>query len=593
VRERRTPRGDVLQIYNEITELMRREAALRESEERFRGFAETAADWLFELDERLCFTFVSQRFEILTGVSVDSLLGRPFESVVCAMARASEPVTRLLASLRAAEDIDDVEFEGASDGAALIHCVSARPLVKDGVLEGYRGSGRDVTQARRLSMQLAYQATHDELTGLVNRREFERRLGRVLASANESGEHHALCYLDLDQFKIVNDTCGHAAGDELLRQLGRMLKSQVRSRDTLARLGGDEFALLLEHCSLAQAEIVANGFRAAIEGHEFAWQGKGFRVAASVGLVPIDGTHVCASDALRAADSACYLAKDSGRNRVHIYASNDTQIARREGEMNWVARINKALTEDRFRLHAQPIVAADAACRGAPRFELLVRMLGDDGTLTAPGAFLPAAERYGLASRIDRWVISHALTFLTCSHHRLPGGSSVNINLSGQSLSDEDFFEYVVTELARHGLPEGQLCFEVTETAAISDLAGARKFMDMVRGHGCHFALDDFGTGLSSFAYLRDLPVDFVKIDGAFIRDIEHDPVAYSMVRSINDIGHVLGKRTIAEYVTSEAAARLLHEMGVDFLQGFGVGHPVPVETLRDTVLSPARGAVG
>ncbi len=595
LRDRRTPEGETLIIYSEITELKAREQALLESEERFRDFAETAADWLFETDRDLRFTFVSRRFETLTGIAEAQILGRPFEAIIAPGARARDDGRRCLAALRARETLVDVEFDGTVEGTQeVIHSVSARPLSdEEGRFRGYRGSGRDVTHARRLSVQLAWQATHDDLTGLVNRREFERRLAQVVESARGADVHHALCYVDLDQFKVVNDTCGHAAGDELLRQLGRTLKGQVRGRDTLARLGGDEFALLLEHCSLSQASAVADGLRGAIERYEFTWEGKRFHLGASIGLVPIDGRQGDETEALRAADSACYLAKDRGRNRVHVYAAGDAEIAQREGELDWVSRINRALAEDRFELYAQPIVASGPGPRQrARRFELLLRMVDDNESLSAPGAFLPAAERYGLATLVDRWVVTCALDTLRANAGAPGAGVSFSINLSGRSLGDREFHDFLVGQLEAHPDIARRLCFEVTETATIADLAGAKAFMEVIHTHGSRFALDDFGTGLSSYAYLRDLPVDYLKIDGAFVRDIEHDAVSLSVVRSINDIGHVLGKQTIAEYVSGPSHAQLLTDMGVDYLQGFGIGRPVPLaEVLRGTGPRPTEDA--
>ncbi len=584
VRERRTPQGGTMVTVGEVTELKRREQALRESEERFRDFAETAADWFFETDAELRFTFVSHRFESLTGIHPESLAGRPFASIAAPAPVEHAPVERVLAAMHARETLEDAEFEGLatlSDG--VVHSISARAVFDaDGRFAGYRGTGRDITEARKLSRQLAWQASHDELTGLVNRREFELRLARAVASAQGGAARHALCYVDLDQFKVLNDTCGHVAGDELLRRLGRTLKQKVRARDTLARLGGDEFALLLEHCSLEQAAAVAESVRTTVEGFEFAWDGKPFRVGASIGLVPIDGAHGDASQALRAADNACYLAKDGGRNRVHVYMPQDRGIARREGEMHWVARINRALAEDRLTLLAQPIVAtpgAQAPESGA-RHELLLRLRDDDGTLIPPRAFLPAAERYGLANRVDRWVVEHVLGWLDAHRSHLSPDARLCVNLSGQSLNDGEFLAYLDARLRDDAPRARTLCFEVTETAAIANMHNAREFLGTLRSHGCEIALDDFGTGLSSFAYLRDLPVDYLKIDGSFIRGIEHDPVSLSIVRSINEIGHVLGKRTIAEYVENEAVARLVTGLGVDYLQGFGVGMPEPLDAL-------------
>ncbi len=432
----------------------------------------------------------------------------------------------------------------------------------------------DITEARALSQQLRFQAAHDALTGLVNRREFENRLERALKSAGDGRSQHAVCYLDLDQFKVVNDTCGHVAGDELLGRLGRVLAHQVRRQDTLARLGGDEFGVLLENCSMHVAERVANALRRCIEDFRFAWENQVFGIGASIGVVAIEGRGQTVSSILSAADAACYAAKDRGRNRIHIYHEGDVELARRHGEMRWVTRIQTALEENRFELARQRIVSLPAAAGTDTHYELLLRMRDEDGNLVLPESFLPAAERYNLSVKLDRWVVKEAFRLLTLDPDHLERLFLCSINLSGVSLADEDFLIFVTTELASTGLPPGKVCFEITETAAIANLPGAMRFIEVLRRIGCRFALDDFGSGLSSFAYLKSLPVDFLKIDGVFVKDIVEDPIHRELVRSINEIGHVMGKRTIAEFVESEAILRALNEIGVDYAQGFELGKP-------------------
>ena len=432
----------------------------------------------------------------------------------------------------------------------------------------------DITEARALSQQLRFQAAHDALTGLVNRREFENRLERALKSAEGGRSEYAVCYLDLDQFKIINDSCGHVAGDELLRRLGRVLAQQVRSQDTLARLGGDEFGVLLEDCSMHVAERVANALRRTIEDFRFAWQKQVFGIGVSIGVVPIQGLGQTVSSILSAADAACYAAKDRGRNRIHIYHEGDVELARRHGEMRWVTRIQTALEENRFELARQPIVPLSASAREDTHYELLLRMRDEDGNIVLPDAFLPAAERYNLSVKLDRWVVREAFRLLTRNPGHLENLFLCSINLSGVSLADEDFLIFVTTELASTGLPPSKVCFEITETAAIANLAGAMRFIEVLRRIGCRFALDDFGSGLSSFAYLKSLPVDFLKIDGVFVKDIVEDPIDRELVRAINEIGHVMGKRTIAEFVESKEILAALGEIGVDYAQGFELGKP-------------------
>jgi len=449
-----------------------------------------------------------------------------------------------------------------------------------GRLVAIEGFLSDATEHHRLSKRLTFQASHDALTGLLNRRAFEERVARVLESAHRDGSEHALCYLDLDQFKVINDTCGHFAGDELLRQLTAVLQRQVRKRDTLARLGGDEFGVLMEHCTLLQARRAANALRAAIEEFRFVWRDRTFAVGASIGVAAIGAASQSVANVLSAADSACYVAKDRGRNRVHLYRADDLEVERRSSELEWVSRLSAALDADRMCLVYQPIWALDPGARTGPHYELLVRMVDPDGSLIAPGAFLPAAERYNLSVRLDRWVVERALAWLAARPGHVAELDSCALNLSGHSLADDDFLAFVIERLERSGVPAHKLCFEVTETVAIASLAAATRFMRALRELGARFALDDFGSGLSSFAYLKALPVDALKIDGIFVKDLDQDPIDLAMVRSINDIGHVMGKRTIAEFVEDDEVLGRLLELGVDYAQGYGLGRPRPLEEL-------------
>jgi len=441
----------------------------------------------------------------------------------------------------------------------------------------------EIAERKRAEKALSFQATHDALTLLVNRREFERRVTRVVDTARKQREEHVLCYLDLDQFKIINDTSGHVAGDELLKRLGRVLAQQVRTQDTLARLGGDEFGVLLEDCSMHVAERVANALRRTIEDFRFVWEKQVFSIGVSIGVVPIQGPGQTVSSILSGADAACYAAKDRGRNRIHMYHEGDVELARRHGEMRWVTRIQTALEENRFELARQPIVPLSASAREDTHYELLLRMRDEDGNIVLPDAFLPAAERYNLSVKLDRWVVREAFRLLTRNPGHLENLFLCSINLSGVSLADEDFLIFVTTELASTGIPPSKVCFEITETAAIANLAGAMRFIEVLRRIGCRFALDDFGSGLSSFAYLKSLPVDFLKIDGVFVKDIVEDPIHRELVRAINEIGHVMGKKTVAEFVDSEAILNSLKVIGVDYAQGYAVGKPRPIDRILDT----------
>jgi diguanylate cyclase (GGDEF)-like protein/PAS domain S-box-containing protein len=448
----------------------------------------------------------------------------------------------------------------------------------EGEITHYVAIQEDVTHEHELSKQLKYQACYDSLTGLVNRREFESRAERLLSTIQHDKEVHALCFLDLDQFKVVNDTCGHAAGDEMLHQLSSALQKIVRSRDTLARLGGDEFGVLMEHCSLNDARRVAKSLQKVIQDYQFVWEGRSFRVGVSIGLVPITETTSNLTELLKNADAACYMAKEQGRNRIHVHHAEDAEMAQRHGEMQWVTRLNHALDEDRFCLYAQTIMPLDD--RTDKHYELLIRMVDEKGEIIPPGAFLPAAERYNLISKIDHWVIENAFGLLADNPAFLKQINFIAINLSGQSLTDPIILKYIITQLDESEISGDHICFEITETAAISNLGKAIKFISSLRGMGCRFALDDFGSGLSSFGYLKNMPVDYLKIDGMFVKDIFDDPIDHAMVKSINEIGHVMGMETIAEFVENDVIKGMLKEIGVNYAQGYGIEKPQPFDEL-------------
>ena len=421
------------------------------------------------------------------------------------------------------------------------------------------------------------------MTGLINRREFEQRLERALLSALQQDREHALCYMDLDQFKVINDSCGHAAGDELLRQLALLLKGKLRERDTLARLGGDEFALLLENCSIPDALEVADSFRAEVQRFRFKWGDRIFSVGVSVGMVAINRDSGTAAGLLSAADAACYVAKDRGRNQIHVYESRDSDLVRHRGEMQWVTRIQRALEEQRLRLSWQEIRRTDGAAESTRHVELLLRMVDDDGSEILPMAFIPAAERYSIMPALDSWVVEEALRL--CRQY-LAAGCTLRylfaVNLSGASLKDPAFRGMLLARLQENPVLGPHLCFEITETAAIGNLAVVNDFIEAMRGFGCSFALDDFGSGLSSFTYLKNLKVDYLKIDGAFVRDIMNNPIDRSMVEAIHRIGHQMGLKTVAEYVESDRILALLRQIGVDYVQGSGIHRPQPLEKLCD-----------
>ncbi len=438
----------------------------------------------------------------------------------------------------------------------------------------------DVTETRILAEKVAYQASHDALTGLVNRTEFDIILHKAVEEVHEKMTEHTLCYLDLDQFKLVNDTSGHMAGDELLRQLGETLRLQIRKGDVLARLGGDEFGILMNNCSLDEAFHACEKLRNVIRGFQFAWENRSFYVGVSIGITSINNCSANAVEILKEADAACYAAKDKGRNRVHVFRPDDEELASRQGEMQWVEKIQYGIDKNHFVLYGQLIVPISTNQEGL-HFETLIRFKDKKGKIIPPGAFLPAAERYNMASAIDRWVISHLFEWISKQQGFLDKLSLCSINLSGLSLSDESMLNFITNAFYRYSIPTDKICFEITETAAIASLSNATKFINHLREQGCSFSLDDFGSGLSSFAYLKNLPVDYLKIDGLFVKDILDDQVDLAMVRSINEVGHVMGKKTIAEFVENEQIFNLLKVLGVDYAQGYGIAKPVPLDELK------------
>ena len=445
-------------------------------------------------------------------------------------------------------------------------------------LHNYNGDGfgfvtvlHDVTMLRALSNQLSFQARHDALTGLINRYEFDRLTQDALEDAAQGERAHCIAYVDLDQFKIVNDTCGHMAGDTLLRQLAGQLKARMRSSDTLARLGGDEFAILLMGCGLEKAREVTEGLLQIIREFRFVFEDKVFKIGASVGLTEISPTHAYTlSELLSTVDSACYAAKDEGGNRIHVYRPDDQDLQQRYSQLEWVSRIHQGLERNQFVLYYQRMESLTVGSE--PHCEVLIRMRGDDGTLYPPGYFLPAAERYHLMPQLDRWVVREAFAIMARKGSDFPYVCA--INLSGQTLSEEGFLDYVTDLIRQYRLDPRRFCFEITETSVIANLDKARQFMRALRELGCSFSLDDFGSGLSSFAYLKTLEVDFLKIDGMFVTAIADNPIDRAMVASINQVGHVMGLHTIAEFAENEGIIRILKEIGVDYAQGYGVARP-------------------
>ncbi len=438
----------------------------------------------------------------------------------------------------------------------------------------------DITEARNLSDQLMHQATHDKLTGLINRHEFEIRLERALISAKKHNVEHVLCYVDLDQFKIINDTCGHVAGDKMLEQLSEVLGCSVRQRDSLARLGGDEFGLLIENCSLEKAEQIMCQIKNAVANFHFYWDDKMFKVGASIGMVSINQDSVSTSDLLMHADNACYTAKDKGRNRVHIHEEGDRELENRRSMMLWTTRIEEAFSNDKFCLAYQSIIPLCSEAYKGEHGEILVRMVDENGGLIEPEQFIAVAERYDLITRIDRYVIKQTFRWLADNQRFLKKVYIISINISGASLVDEGLVDFIIEKLGLYEIPAERICFEITETSAIANFVSALKFVDTLRKHGCKLALDDFGSGLSSFGYLKKLPVDFLKIDGGFVRDIDTEEMDLAIVKSIHDIGRAFNKKTIAEFIENDRILKILQDIGVDYGQGYAIQQPVALDEL-------------
>ncbi|MBF8292421.1 MAG: diguanylate cyclase [Steroidobacteraceae bacterium] len=566
----------------DITERKLYEEALFREKESAQITLQSIGDGVITCDAHGRVEYLNPVAEELTGWRLEDSLGRTIDEIFRAFHEETcEPLENPLAvAVRRIRSIKSVRpmLLIRRDGNELYIESTASPIRDgSGTVTGGVLVFHDVSESRELNRRLSYHASHDVLTGLVNRREFETRLERALKSAKARETSYALCYVDIDQFKIVNDTCGHSAGDALLGQVGALLKSKVRWRDTLARLGGDEFGVLLESCSLEEALRTAETLRESIRNFRYTWEDRTFKLGASIGVVPITADNEDVASVLSAADSACGAAKESGRNRVHCFEENDIDLMRRRREMQWAARINNALEESRFELFRMTILPLQVEDAGE-HFELLLRMRDESGKIVAPDQFIAAAERYGITPSIDRWVIDSAFRWLVSEADERRRLTMCSINLSGQSLGDDKFLPFVIEQFHRSGIDGSKICFEITETAAIANFSQASRFIQALKELGCKFALDDFGTGLSSFGYLKHFPVDFLKIDGSFVKGLLHDPIDREMVRSINEIGHLTGKKTIAEWAENAEIVEVLRGLGVDYAQGYGVSQPQRVQ---------------
>ncbi|HYW02580.1 MAG TPA: EAL domain-containing protein [Gammaproteobacteria bacterium] len=581
-----TYRGEptILNACFDITEHKMIEAHLQQEKERAQVTLESIGDGVIStgLDGRI--EFLNAVAEELTGWPAPEACGRYLTDVLTLIDESTRQVLEnpaqecLQRGCRLALAGQAVLVPRGGEAEHSIE-VTASP-VRDHRREivGVVLALHDVTALRGLARNMAYQASHDALTGLVNRREFETRLEQLVDAARRDGSRHALCYVDLDQFKVVNDTCGHVAGDALLRELSETVRRGVREGDTLARLGGDEFGLLFRDCDLVAARRLAEKLRVKIREFRFMWEGMVFDVGCSIGVVLISETSPDHTEVLSLADSACYLAKEQGRNRIHFHRPNDAALLAQQGEMRWMQRIQRAIEEERFTLYVQRIAPLGSASSiPAPTQEVLLRMIAEDGDVVLPSEFLAAAERYRLMPAIDRWVVREVARCMRREAAAAATPAVYSVNLSGQSLCDEGFLQHVTGLISDYAIRPERLCFELTETAVISNLAMARRFISVLRGLGCRFALDDFGSGLSSFAYLKNLPMDFLKIDGQFVRAMFTGRLDRAVVEAISDLGRVVNMRTIAEFVETEQLFHAVRRMGVDFAQGNYIEEPHPL----------------
>jgi diguanylate cyclase (GGDEF)-like protein/PAS domain S-box-containing protein len=567
------------------------EKALKIEKERAQVTLASLGEAVISTDTDGRLEYMNPIAERLTGCSTAEARGLPLISLFSVVDETTGEANDRLVEQSLCEGIT---LSGQSlvrrDSSEVAVSIVGAPLHSDGKAAGAVLVLRDETIEREFVARLSWQASHDTLTGLVNRREFETRLGKALDKLSDRPSQHSLMFLDLDQFKVVNDTCGHAAGDQLLKQTSALLQENLRADGLLARLGGDEFGVLLEDCSASSAARTAERLRLAVQELRFVWNGCVFNISASIGLV-----HVAEAGAiegtLRAADMACYMAKEKGRNRVQIYHPSDSELVERVGEMTWVQRIRNGLDEQRFCLFAQEIRALNSDEPQHSRIELLLRLRDEEGVLVQPGSFMPAAERYGMMPLIDRWVVRNALALIASrlgSSEPVPLLSCA-INLSGMTFGDADFVDYVRRQFEIHQVPPEMICFEITETSAITNLPSAKRFIQALKKLGCRFSLDDFGTGMSSFSYLKHLPVDFIKIDGSFVTEILNSKIDRAMVEMIVHVARVMGKRTVAEFVESNEILETLREIGVDYAQGYAIGKPSPFERAYPLITNARR----
>jgi len=558
------------------------ERQLRTQERLFSAILHSINDGIVATDTALNVRFMNPVAEAITGWREAEARGRHASAVISLVDPRSN--RELLAG-----EPPNVEEKPYFFSEATVRNANGQNLVVDGSLtrlhekenaaDGFLFALRDITEFKKMSETINYQASHDALTGLSNREEFSFKLGELLRSLRATKSRHALVVIDVDRFKAVNDTCGALAGDELLRLVASHVQANISRKDISARIGGDDFAIILQDCGLDDSIHVARRLQEAVQAQKFAWESNTFPVTLSIGIVPLVDDSADSHAILAAGDDACLLSKEEGGNKINVFSVQDTKFQKRRGEMEWIARINRAAEENRFVLYHQNILPLIDGAGLRPKSEILVRLVNEDGSISSPKEFIPAAERYNLMPIIDRWVVHNTLdSYRRLAQMKSPLAENViSINLSGPSLLDDSLVDLILDEVSSHSVPASRICFEITETAAIQNLSYASRFMTRLKDAGFTFALDDFGSGFSSFGYLKNLPVDYLKIDGSLVQNIDDSLVSYTMVESINSIGHVMGIKTIGEFVKTQEIRKRLTEIGVDYGQGFHLHRPAPL----------------
>ena len=571
----------------DITDRKRTEFELHTERDRVQVTLHSIADAVITTDVNGQIEYLNPTAERLTGWVNEIAHGLPISRVFCLFDEGSRdslenPVSRCLATAVAIKSGKDYGLR-RHDGETFSIQYSISPIKnKEGRALGVIIVFTDVTETRMLQRKISYQATHDSLTGLINRHAFELQLDQVISSSRSTSEAHVICCLNIDQFKLVNDTCSHDAGDKMLVEITTVLRSCLRDTDILGRIGGDEFGILLMNCSLEDAVILADNMLAAVREMNFSGSETGLDTSVSIGVANVDEESASVTAVMTTADLACYAAKDFGGNRLHIYQPGDQELARRHTEMQWVSKLTAAIEADRLVLFCQEIAPVRQGNDTGSYFEVLVRMLDADGGIIPPDMFLPAAERYNMISTLDRWVVSHCFAWYADNRAAIEAGGldTMSINLSGASITDAEFMKYIRNEMQEHRVSPNRICFEITETAAIANMDAAVDFINGLKKTGCRFSLDDFGSGLSSFAYLKKLPVDYLKIDGSFVKNMESDAVDCAMVSAIHQLGSLVGIKTVAEFVENDEILKKLEAIGVDYAQGYGISRPTPLESL-------------